>query len=1118
MKGTYTITFRLDWVLSFRGGLGGSPVRLLADALRKEFPQAEISQDSANVVTMACGEAGKPEQEVRERIGACMQETLGVLPDGTDVTLAFEGEEGAGAAPAAEEAPAAPEKPQTHVDESSMQWLNDLASRFQKGGGAAAPKAESAPQQQTKEAQALPDVFEKIVRTRRVLNEKIYGQQHAVNAFTEGLFGVRVFADREKERKGPKGVFLFAGPPGVGKTFLAETAAEELGLPFLRVDMSEYSGSNAVEEFIGTDAIYKGSKPGRVTGFVDEHPECLLLFDEIEKAHLTTIQLFLQLLEGARLRDVCMNKEISFRDVIIIMTTNAGHNLYEETDSVNLSGISAKTVINALKTDINPYTNEPYFPAAIVSRLASGTVIMFNHLEPFSLRDIVTREMRGRIGLLEREYGFSVEVDYPKVASAILYSEGGAADARTLKGAASGFVRRELLGLFSQFRSGSVREELKKLKTIRITVDEKDGTPEASALFAPKSKKTVLVFCGGARKKALSGYTCGEFSVEATDDLLRAQELLRGNLACAVTDVFCNVHEDGFLPSDPEDVDSDGVRLFRYAREYFPELPVYVVNTAEKENDRFLSFIASGARDVLIYPEDGTQAFAETLMQVCQNAVMAESAYKLARANKILSFNAEQYFSDGGKTAEIRLTSFSLKRAVRAEDKSSVLEDTSLPDVHFSDVIGAKDAKESLQEFVRYLKDPVAYLTKGVRPPRGVLLYGPPGTGKTFLAKAMAGESDVAFIQKNATEFFHRLVGEGPRLIRSMFSTARRYAPSIIFIDEVDAFARARTGSEAGQFAAEILNTFLSEMDGFVFDEKRPVFVLAATNFDIAPGRSNRVLDPAFVRRFDRKIKVDLPDTEEREQFIAYYLKRHGIEDISASAIRNLALRSYGKSPADLEMVVEYAIRSAKGEKLTDEILEKALDADAYGEENEWREETVRQTAFHEAGHTLISWLNGKKPTYVTIISRGGFGGYMLNEIDDKKFGYTRQEMRDEICTVFGGRAAEVVFYGAEGVSTGASSDLRKATALARDMLSTYGMDEAFGYASFEENAFGERVEEAVFRRVSEILKEEYARAVRLIEENKAAMQSLAGELIRKNSLTAEEIETVLSPFRAKKA
>ena len=307
-------------------------------------------------------------------------------------------------------------------------------------------------------------------------------------------------------------------------------------------------------------------------------------------------------------------------------------------------------------------------------------------------------------------------------------------------------------------------------------------------------------------------------------------------------------------------------------------------------------------------------------------------------------------------------------------------------------------------------------------------------------------------------------------------------------------------------------------MDGFVFDEKRPVFVLAATNFDIAPGRSNRVLDPAFVRRFDRKIKVDLPDTEEREQFIAYYLKRHGIEDISASAIRNLALRSYGKSPADLEMVVEYAIRSAKGEKLTDEILEKALDADAYGEENEWREETVRQTAFHEAGHTLISWLNGKKPTYVTIISRGGFGGYMLNEIDDKKFGYTRQEMRDEICTVFGGRAAEVVFYGAEGVSTGASSDLRKATALARDMLSTYGMDEAFGYASFEENAFGERVEEAVFRRVSEILKEEYARAVRLIEENKAAMQSLAGELIRKNSLTAEEIETVLSPFRTKKA
>ncbi len=226
----------------------------------------------------------------------------------------------------------------------------------------------------------LGALVEKTKKMHQTLSQSILGQDQAVNVFISGYFQSELQALSMPERRKPRATFLFAGPPGVGKTFLAEQVAATLGLPYCRFDMSEYSDKEASIEFCGSDKVYKNGKAGNVTSFVAENPQSILLFDEIEKVHTNVINLFLQILDAGRLRDNYTDEEVSFRDTILIFTTNAGHQLYEDEQNALLSSIPRKTVIKALRTDIDPEKKAPYFPGAICSRFASGNVVMFNHL------------------------------------------------------------------------------------------------------------------------------------------------------------------------------------------------------------------------------------------------------------------------------------------------------------------------------------------------------------------------------------------------------------------------------------------------------------------------------------------------------------------------------------------------------------------------------------------------------------------------------------------------------------------------------------------------------------------------------------------------------------------
>ena len=948
------------------------------------------------------------------------------------------------------------------------------------------------------------------------LSENIFGQEHAIEVFTTGLFQAELLAMTDKSRRKPGATFLFAGPPGVGKTFLAETVATLLGRPFMRFDMSGYSDKESAMEFCGSDSVYKNSKGGNFTTFVKENPVSVVLFDEIEKAHISIIHLFLQILDAGRIRDSNTDEEIALNNVILIFTTNAGKQLYESAPGGDFSNTSRRVILKALENDVNPLTNTPFFPSTICSRFASGNVVMFNYMGAHNLYNIVRRELRRHASNYEDEFGVKINID-DTVAAAILFAEGGSADARTVRSRAESFFDNELFELFRMISSDACYGKVSDVDSIDVRIE----LPESGAvreLFEANEKPGVLTF---ASDKVIDDCRerLGDEGFYGSGDVQEADSIIKNNdIGIVVIDMSYGVF-DGSDYLNVEDTVSLARNFFHYVRETYADIPVYLVETddftLEKEEKR--SLIAQGVRGILSLRGEKS-GFADKINAICCNIHQQMSMKRLASENKVVTFETAQKVSPDGKSAEILLFDFALKVTVEAEDSGEVINNVSRPDVTFDEIIGAEEAKAELKYFIDYLKNPKKFLGTGVKAPKGVLLYGPPGTGKTMLAKAMASESGVTFITAEGDQFLKKYVGEGSKAVHEIFSTARKYAPAILFIDEIDAIAKCRTGSSDGlsSAAGNTLTALLAEMDGFKNDTTKPVFVLAETNFDVDPD-SPTGIDEALVRRFDRSIYVDLPNRGDRIRFMNYKRTTSLVYELSDNIIESLAVRSTGMSLADLDSVFEMALRSAirSGEgKVTDEIMEECFEVFTGGEKKVWDISQLERVARHESGHALLCWLNGEKPSYLTIVARGDHGGYMMHGDMESKFLFTKDELLANIRTSLGGRAAEIVYYGKnDGLSTGASGDLASATRTAQAIICRFGMDASFGLATIDwEVASGELADE-IRSSVNVILNEQMKIAVESVKRNKKAIDIMVETLMMKNHLVESEIDAIFKKY-----
>ncbi|MDP3140882.1 MAG: ATP-dependent zinc metalloprotease FtsH [Methylotenera sp.] len=445
----------------------------------------------------------------------------------------------------------------------------------------------------------------------------------------------------------------------------------------------------------------------------------------------------------------------------------------------------------------------------------------------------------------------------------------------------------------------------------------------------------------------------------------------------------------------------------------------------------------------------------------------------------------------------------------------------------FADVAGCDEAKEEVTEIVEFLRDPTKFQKLGGRIPRGVLLVGPPGTGKTLLARAIAGEAKVPFFTISGSDFVEMFVGVGASRVRDMFEQAKKSSPCIIFIDEIDAVGRSRgSGTGGGNDEREqTLNQLLVEMDGF--EGNSGVIVIAATN------RAD-VLDKALLRpgRFDRQVMVSLPDIKGREQILMVHMRKVPIDvDVKADI---LARGTPGFSGADLaNLVNEAALFAARRNKRTVDMqdFEDAKDKIFMGPERKsmvMREEERLNTAYHESGHAVVAKLLPKAdPVHkVTIMPRGWALGltWQLPEFD--RISNYKDKMLEEISILFGGRIAEEIFM--HQMSTGASNDFERATKLARDMVTRYGMSDALGtmvYAGSEQDSFfgnmssktvSEATQQKVDAEIRRILDEQYGLARKLLEDNRVKVEAMAAALMEYETIDADQINDIMAGIAAR--
>lgn len=443
--------------------------------------------------------------------------------------------------------------------------------------------------------------------------------------------------------------------------------------------------------------------------------------------------------------------------------------------------------------------------------------------------------------------------------------------------------------------------------------------------------------------------------------------------------------------------------------------------------------------------------------------------------------------------------------------------------ITFKDVAGAEEAKQELEEVVEFLKHPQKYNDLGAKIPKGVLLYGPPGTGKTLLAKAVAGEAGVPFFSISGSDFVEMFVGVGASRVRDLFDQAKKSAPCIVFIDEIDAVGRQRGAGLGGGHdeREQTLNQLLVEMDGFSANEG--IIMIAATN-------RPDILDPALLRpgRFDRQIVVDRPDIKGRTEILKVHVKGKPMgPDVNLDVI---AQRTPGFTGADLSNLVnEAALLTARKDKKAINMpeMEEAAERVIMGPERKSRvisDKEKRLTAYHEGGHTIVGMLlEHTDPVHkVTIIPRGRAGGYTLSLPKEDKYYATRSEMLDELKVLLGGRVAEVLVL--KEISSGASNDLQRATQLARQMICEYGMSENIGPVTFghrqdqvflgrdiaRDKDYSEEVAAEIDKEVRSFMEDAYAATEKLLSDNIDKLHVIAKALMEKETLEEEEINQLV--------
>ncbi|MCD4751403.1 MAG: AAA family ATPase [Thermoanaerobaculales bacterium] len=971
----------------------------------------------------------------------------------------------------------------------------------------------------------LDRIMGDVLAVQNILSRKVVGQQDAVQQIADAIFQAKISA--RDDQQSPQIVLLFLGPPGVGKTYTAQLLGEALTVgdkeAFLRLDMSAFADHEGFRGLVGFEPSYQGARPGILTEFGKEHPEGLILVDEVEKSHTSVQNLLLQLLDYGILEDKFTREKISFAGNIVAFTTNLGRELYSTSLGGSISadeGNSRPAVLEALSGATHPMTGLPVLRPELVSRLAKGYPILFKHLTPMALEEIAALALSELAVELELQLGLSLQPVDERILTLLIQRLGPDLDARSLTAGVPLTVKDAIRTVLSERRTELFGEKgnWERVRNLVLDLPRGDGGRLLDTIYNGGDR--FLMISSNVDQESLGGrFPELAWSFAKTSEFKEA--LRRNPPEIALIDLSLEAEDAGAPAIAP------AARLIRKIREVQPELPLYIFSSRplvggelERTKDRLLR--NSGARGFLVGdPKSWETGEKGTLAQIRLSVLRERYLREAFRTRQTANFQWDVSLDFEGKegTLSLRPIDLHIKTVVASKDRTARLTFTGIPSERFSDLAGGHEAKRRLREILTWMRNPEALRSLGIRLPAGILLEGPPGNGKTLLARATAGEAGLPFFAVSATDFASKWVGESESNIRELFERAAMYAPSIVFIDEIDAIAGQR-GASQNSVHDSMLNQLLVSMDGFS-ERDKPVFFLAATN------RSD-ILDPALKRpgRFDLIITVGNLDVEARLELLKSKTAQLPLaKDVDLGAVARSAM---GLSGAQLARAVQeaaiLALRQTEKDGrdrdlllVTMEQFREAVTTVRYGLRIEGAlppETEMRRTAVHEAGHAIIGELERAGSVHqATILPRGRALGFVESLPESEFASITVSGIRSRIRTALAGRGAEIIAFGVEEVSAGCSQDLAVATQVATLAVSRYGMSSTVGPVSIlalrELLPEGTSVE-AIQTEVESMLRQEEQNVQRHLEENRDALEAVATLLIEHESVPGDMIRQVL--------
>ncbi|MCR5175512.1 MAG: AAA family ATPase, partial [Anaerovibrio sp.] len=781
----------------------------------------------------------------------------------------------------------------------------------------------------------------------------VRGQNEAIHYFVQGVFKGQFMPDTYAQAI--NNIFLFSGPPKIGKAHLAYVAAEVLGREILEVNLDANAAETLAEDLANTVSGNAGT--GRVTKFVAENPNGILLFKNIDKASPRVVSAISKIIETGGIVNPSGKLEISFVDTIMIFTTNVGTDIYfsEEYCAVQQKSIVLPVFAEELA--------ESEFPMIFFYEyFKDDHIIFFRELKANHIVELIDQSFFDFAVEIQKQYGYELKLD-PEMINLCLYHQCNIIDASTVLSLSRDFLKNEFYELSRHLED----KKLKRLKKVIFTVEEQSEDSPFYSLFSfPEKPKAMVVADKGKYNTLMENEYIDYFLVQDIDEVVKT--LSEENISFVLLDLLCGGDNQEMQGLSLEDESFDGRVIFDILRDNLPNLPVYIIQQEGISMADYSTFLQMGAFGSVDLETKGEEVLLQLLM-IARDILIQKNFDVLQREGLVLNYNTSQKLSEDGLTAEITFYDFEFKKIKAPEPLDEYLEPVD-EEIHFDDIVGSKKAKADLKYIGEYLTNPEVFVMKYHSVPGGVLLFGLADAGKALLGRALATETNACLLMINPSNLVNLTPEENCQLLRDLFERAIKEAPAVILMDKLDLVVNS------GGLGA--VNTIINGIKN-IRECGSPVIFIGNLNWEhstVTDENSN--FDPELLHLLEYKIYVSLPDRDERIAGITKALKEKGIDTISDTLIQNIADRVLGHSIADINDFISLASRMAlkQQKELNSDILSDALDELTYGQKREWDEIDYFSTAVHEAGHAYMLWRTGEESSFVTIVGREDYGGY----------------------------------------------------------------------------------------------------------------------------------------------